>query len=71
MHLLCDYAFGELGIERPEAYVEPDNVASRRVVEAAGFAEEGLARRRELTLHGERRDVVLYRLLPDDLSTAC
>ena len=64
--LLCGYAFDELGLERLEAYVEPDNTASRRVVEAVGFVEEGLVRKRELTQHGERRDMILYRLLPDD-----
>jgi len=62
----CSFAFRELGIDRIEAYVEPDNVASRRVAESAGFREEGLVRARELTMHGERRDMVLYGLLPAD-----
>jgi RimJ/RimL family protein N-acetyltransferase len=66
--LLCRYAFDTLGLERLEAYVEPDNTASRRVVETVGFVEEGLVRQRELTLHGERRDMVVYGLLPDDQS---
>ena len=35
--LLCRYGFENLGIERIEAYVEPDNSNSRRVVEAVGF----------------------------------
>jgi hypothetical protein len=36
-------------------------------VEGVGFLEEGLIRKRELTHHGERRDMVLYGLLPEDL----
>lgn len=66
--LVCRYGFEKLGIERIEAYVEPDNRASRRVAEAVGFREEGLVRQRELTQHGERRDMALYGLLPEDLS---
>jgi Acetyltransferase (GNAT) domain len=67
VRLLCAFAFGELGVERLEAYIEPDNVASRRVVESLGFSEEGLARARELPVYGERRDMVVYSLLPYEL----
>jgi RimJ/RimL family protein N-acetyltransferase len=65
--LVCRFAFDNLRVERIEAYVEPDNVASRRVVESVGFREEGIVRKREVTRHGERRDMTLYGLLPDDL----
>jgi RimJ/RimL family protein N-acetyltransferase len=65
--LVCQFAFDNLRVERIEAYVEPDNVASRNVVESVGFREEGLVRERELTQHGERRDMTLYGLLPDEL----
>jgi RimJ/RimL family protein N-acetyltransferase len=64
--LVCSFAFDELGLERVEAYIEPDNVASRRVVESVGFQEEGVARSRELTQSGERRDMVVYSLLPGE-----
>ena len=40
--------------------------ASLGVVERAGFNREGVARKRELTASGERRDMVLYSLLPSD-----
>lgn len=66
--LACEFAFRELGVERMEAYVEPDNVASRRVVERAGFTEEGIVRARELTEGGERRDMLLFSLLPGELA---
>jgi RimJ/RimL family protein N-acetyltransferase len=67
VRLLCAFAFGELGVERLEAYIEPDNVASRRVVESIGFSEEGIARAREPTVSGERRDMVVYSRLPSEL----
>jgi len=66
VRLACDYAFGELGIERIEALVEPDNEASRGVVGTVGFVEEGLLRRR-VRFGDERRDMALYSLLPHDL----
>jgi RimJ/RimL family protein N-acetyltransferase len=67
VRLICAFAFGGLGVERLEAYIEPDNVASRRVVESVGFRKEGIARARELTELGERRDMVVYSLLPCEL----
>lgn len=59
VRLLCDFAFGNLGIESVELYVEPDNAASRGVARRAGFVEEAV-----LPGHGEfgdeQRDMVLY-----------
>jgi ribosomal-protein-alanine N-acetyltransferase len=40
-----DAAFGELGLHRVQAAVLPRNTASIRVLEKAGFREEGLALR--------------------------
>lgn len=62
----CEFAISRLGIERMEAYVEPDNVASRRVLEKSGFHEEGLVRAYELTASCQRRDMLLYSLLADE-----
>lgn len=63
--LACDWAFAELGVERMEIYVEPDNAASRSVALLAGFTEEGLLRARG-RFGDERRDLVLYSRLPTD-----
>jgi RimJ/RimL family protein N-acetyltransferase len=63
--LACEWAFGELGVERMEIYVEPDNAASRGAARRAGFTEEGLLRARG-QFGGERRDLVLYSRLPSD-----
>ena len=63
--LVCDYAFHELGVARVEVLVEPDNLASRRVAEKAGFVQEGILR--DVAQVGdERRDMVLYSRLPAD-----
>lgn len=63
--LTSDWVFGELGVERLELYVEPDNEASRGAARRAGFTEEGLLRARE-QIGDERRDMVLYSCLPTD-----
>jgi RimJ/RimL family protein N-acetyltransferase len=67
VRLTCRFAFRHLGIDRIEAYIEPDNLPSRRVVETVGFSKEGVIRARELTQHGERRDMMLYSMLPGEL----
>ena len=53
------YAFDDVGLHRVEAACQPDNFASRRVLEKAGFAPEGLARG-YLKINGEWRDHVLF-----------
>jgi RimJ/RimL family protein N-acetyltransferase len=64
VRLLCDFAFRELAVERIEAQVEPDNRASRRVAEGAGFLEERILPGADRTVSGELRDMVLYSLVP-------
>ena len=63
------YAFDDLELNRIEAACQPDNKASRTLLEQAGFREEGLARQ-YLHINGEWRDHVLYSLLADDFRTA-
>jgi RimJ/RimL family protein N-acetyltransferase len=65
VRLACAYAFTELGVERAELYIEPDNAASRGVARRAGFTEEGLLRGQAL-FGTERRDMVLYARLATD-----
>ena len=57
------------GAARVELIVEPDNVGSVRVAEAAGFTAEGTLRQR-FVLRGRRADVVMYSMLPDDAAAA-
>ena len=46
--LVLEHAFGALGLHRLEAQVEPENPASRRVLEKVGFRYEGTLRECEL-----------------------
>ncbi len=62
--LLTGWAFKETGIERVVAGTAPDNVASQRVLERAGFVREGYQRARLPGPDGTRIDDVLYALLP-------
>ena len=58
MALPSDWALPALGVARLEAWVEPDNEPSLRVLAAAGFAREGVLRS-FLTLGGRRADAVV------------
>jgi RimJ/RimL family protein N-acetyltransferase len=49
--------------------VEPANIASVRVAEAAGFTREGLLRQR-LVVRGRRVDLIIYSMLPSDTAAA-
>lgn len=53
------FAFEDLDLHRVEAACQPDNLASRRVLEKAGFAHEGTARA-YLKIAGRWRDHLLF-----------
>jgi ribosomal-protein-alanine N-acetyltransferase len=65
--LAVEYAFNVLGLGRVRANVEPDNVASRRVLDRTGFQ---LAGRSSIEIAGRRVDhLVLERVLADGPTT--
>jgi RimJ/RimL family protein N-acetyltransferase len=64
--LLSRWAFAELGAARLQLLAEPENRASQRVAEKAGFRREALLRS-YMELKGSRRDVYMYALLREDL----
>ncbi len=66
VRLLSGWAFEALGVGRLQILVEPDNTASRRVAERAGFAFEGVLRS-YLVNKGVRRDAASYSLLRGEL----
>jgi len=67
--LLAPWALTRGGLARVEALVEPHNVASQRVLEKAGFRQEGHLR--SYLVFGERRaDALMYSLLPSDLASS-
>jgi [ribosomal protein S5]-alanine N-acetyltransferase len=67
VRLLARWAVKEAGLARVEAFVIPDNIASQRVLEKAGFRREGLLRS-HLSYEERRFDALLYSLLPSDLA---
>jgi RimJ/RimL family protein N-acetyltransferase/8-oxo-dGTP pyrophosphatase MutT (NUDIX family) len=65
VRMLAAYAFTELGLERLQAEVDPQNTASARVAIRSGFRREGVLRG-NTTLAGERHDTIVYGLRRDD-----
>lgn len=66
LRLLCGFAFTELRLARVELTIEPQNTASRATAASVGFREEGLLRS-YMPIAGQRRDMLMYSLLPGDL----
>jgi ribosomal-protein-alanine N-acetyltransferase len=64
--LVCDHAFGAVGLHRVQADIRPENLPSQRLVERLGFRQEGLLRR-YLDIDGDWRDHLAYALLAEDL----
>jgi RimJ/RimL family protein N-acetyltransferase len=65
--LLARWAVTEAALARVEALVVPDNIASQRVLEKAGFQREGHLRS-YLVFERQHADALIYSLLPSDLS---
>jgi precorrin-6A synthase len=66
VRLVTRWAFDELGIERVELRVHPDNKPSRRVAERAGFRREGVERASRAWPDGTRFDSIVFSLLASD-----
>jgi RimJ/RimL family protein N-acetyltransferase len=66
VRLLSVWAFRELGLKRLQLSIRPDNAASRRVAEKAGYRFEGVLRSTKV-IRGSRIDAALYSLLPSDV----
>jgi RimJ/RimL family protein N-acetyltransferase len=64
--LIAKWAFDALKIARLELTCAPDNEASQRVAERCGFTREGVLRS-YLLFKGQRRDTVMFSLLPSDM----
>jgi RimJ/RimL family protein N-acetyltransferase len=62
---MLDFCFGELGLHRAEAFIDPDNTPSRALVEKLGFRCEGLLRD-HLRVADVWRSEMLYALLQTD-----
>lgn len=65
--LLARWALTDVGLARVEAFVEPNNTASQRVLDSVGFQREGRLRS-YLVFNRRRADAFIYSLLPSDLA---
>lgn len=63
------FGFEELGLHSVEAQIDPDNAPSRRVLERAGFRQEGL-QRENFRFAGRFSDTGLYALLGREFRAA-
>ena len=66
VRLLAAWIFESLPVDRIEIHAEPENAASRRVAERAGFGFEGVLRSYFVN-KGVRRDAASYSLLRGEL----
>jgi RimJ/RimL family protein N-acetyltransferase len=66
--MVARWAVTGAGLRRVEAFVEPENVASQRVLEKNGFEYEGHLRS-YLAFPSRRADALIYSLLRGDLPT--
>ena len=62
---MVDFGFCELSLKRISSWCISDNVASARVLERLGFAQEGRLRRNEF-FKGRWWDTLLYALLEEE-----
>lgn len=62
LRMVLAYGYGTMGLNRIEALVDPRNTASRELLRAFGFREEGLLREYQKTEHGFV-DLLMYSLL--------
>ena len=62
---LARHAFTRLGCERVAATCRPGNIGSIRVLEKAGFCQEGRLRR-VVVIHDDRQDSLIFGRLATD-----
>ena len=65
---LCRWAIDTLDVKRLELLTDPNNVASQRVAEKAGFQREGILRSSLEYRDGTRCDSIIFSALPDELA---
>jgi ribosomal-protein-alanine N-acetyltransferase len=65
LRLVLRFAFEEAGLHRVQAGVVPENRASARVLEKAGFRREGMAER-YINIDGRWRDHLIFAITKED-----
>ncbi len=64
---MASWALPAMRLGRLQLHTDPENIASQRVAEKAGFTREGVLRAYNGRNDGTRADAVVYSLLPQDL----
>lgn len=64
--MVSQWIFREVGFQRIEVRIAPENLASQRVAEKARYVREGIARNAGFTNNG-RLDLIIYSRIPSDL----
>lgn len=67
LRLVSRWALEDLELQRLELITDPDNRASQRVAEKAGYRREGVLRAHLRHPDGRIRDSVMFSLLPGEL----
>ena len=61
---MASWALTEMRLGRLQLHTDPENIASQRVAERAGFTREGVLRAYDGRKDGTRADALVYSLLP-------
>ena len=69
LRLLTRWSFDDLGLERVELLIQPENGPSERVAERAGYRFEGVLRSKHV-MNGRRADFGVWSVLRDDAPLA-
>jgi len=64
--IMTDFLFSDIGINRIQAYVMPENIKSQNVLQRNGFTKEGIIRQGHVWKGQGVVDLVLYSLLISD-----
>ena len=70
VRLMASWALPQMRLGRLQLHTDPENVASQRAAERAGFTREGVFRAYNARRDGTRADAVVYSLLAQDLAAA-
>ena len=68
LRLMASWALPEMRLGRLQLHTDPENLASQRVAERAGFGREGVLRAYNARSDGTRADALVYSLLPQELA---
>ena len=66
VRVLTNFGFETMGFERIEALVDVDNIASKKLLESAGYTLDGILRKKSRRYDGHHVDMALFSVIKDD-----